>query len=302
MKKKINPKTKSDLKKIFFKKANILLSCSQIHVSQLRIIGWHSILLLILIASIRPSLMAREFNQCEIGIDLDNTHLSKDQNNVYTLRSVIHHPNLGNDDDAWGVKVKIQLPLTADLIGDISVEITDTEGSYSLETENSHPIIDRFYTINIPHLARAEHADIKLRFSNPCVNQKSQKVMLSVWPSRPIDIAPCNNVWIKDISCHSGFTIYDYLFLRPDILRFDPIPIDEICKYVVDCPGCGPNVLCKGDVLRIPIHENVSGLILQYKDKVLAKASLDKSLKILQLTIPESIPKGQANQYTLVVK
>ena len=249
------------------------------------------------------TLFSQEVYQCEIGIDSDNTHVVKDSDGKYTLRSVIHHPNRGNDDDARDVRISVQLPLSSSLVGDISVEMTDPNASFAILSNYSHPTYSNFYTINITHLARAEHVDLKLRFSNPCSDNQNRKILLAVWPSAPIDIAPENNVWTGIINCNGTGSRYTFPTHWQDLIPNQrPMPIDEICKYVIDCPGCGFNVLCAGDIIQVPQYMDLNKVDLLYQNKIVATSALNKKAKIFELQIPEAISKKDAKFFTLVFK
>ena len=83
----------------------------------------------------------------------------------------------------------------------------------------------------------------------------------------------------------------------------EPVPIDEICKYVIgNCPGCGFNVLCEGDIIRMPGYIDVMNIELLQNKKLISEAKYNKTLKTFDLIIPKDILKIKSNKYYIKFK
>ena len=82
--------------------------------------------------------------------------------------------------------------------------------------------------------------------------------------------------------------------------RKEPIALDEICKYVIgNCPGCGTNVMCLGDILRTPDLLDVKSIQLLFKGKIIVESTINKKCKAIDLVIPKSISAKDSKNYTL---
>jgi len=90
--------------------------------------------------------------------------------------------------------------------------------------------------------------------------------------------------------------------LRPRELPFDiPIPVPDICKYVIDCPGCGINTLCLGDILRVPQYQEIESLEIYHKKELIQKVRPANSQKYISIPITTDISKKMAKNYSIKI-
>ncbi len=65
---------------------------------------------------------------------------------------------------------------------------------------------------------------------------------------------------------------FPYKFIIDDIRRIPPIDIPRICQFVLDCPGCGPDMLCPGWAFQLKGAEDFRVSIVDVETgKILAK-------------------------------
>lgn len=229
---------------------------------------------LFLLASSIAYLNGQPISQCDIGIDTDNTHLSKIDENRYSFRTVIHHPNGGNDDDARMIHCNITIPISALPGSNVRISKNDQlldEGTWT----------GKHYAFEISSLSRNEFVEVYLEFNYKCGNVNDY-VSMNVWPQRPNDVNGCNNTVKKKLSCYSDVIPGGFGDIIPDLPRQIPLPIDEICKYVLDCPGCGVSYLCHGELWQIPYDPRFEGFEILEGDNVVAatKSFGEKGYKI----------------------
>ena len=139
---------------------------------------------------------AQEVSQCDIAIDKKNTKVYKNRNNQFVLKTVVRHkPPFGNDDDAHGVVINIQIPNNTEYADHARVFINGNsvgEVSYS-----GHTI-----TISGIHLTRPEHIDIEVFTSNPCVQEgETFQYVITAIPTAPYDIDITNNQFLYERKC-----------------------------------------------------------------------------------------------------
>lgn len=231
------------------------------------------------------------FAQCEIAVDKDNTHVVW-VDNSYMLRTVIHHPDRGNQNAASDVKVFIQMPPGVDLDNDITrVRFSINDIQLNTYTYNQNRII-----ISDFDLERFELLEIEILFNFACIGNSRGLICISVFPGEEqFDFNYENNIHSEFFKCQdSGIgvnPINDSLELPFDI----PIPIPEICKYVLDCSLCGGDYLCAGQNIVFPIYKGIKGIYILREGKVVSKSLLKKGKHILE--VPENYSANDNEKY-----
>lgn len=82
--------------------------------------------------------------------------------------------------------------------------------------------------------------------------------------------------------------------------RKEPIPIDDICKYIIgNCEGCGTDVMCMGDIIRVPMKLGIDSVQLLYNNKVIVESTSNKKNKSIDLVFPKLISAKDSENYTL---
>lgn len=89
--------------------------------------------------------------------------------------------------------------------------------------------------------------------------------------------------------------------------KLNPIYFPDICKYVIDCPGCGINALCIGDILRIPGYLDIESIELRLGKEILdikhfRNKTTNVSAKSIDLVLPRNISKKEFKNLNLLFK
>ena len=138
---------------------------------------------------------SQEVAQCEIGIDLDNTSVSKIGQNLYRVKAVIHHPHGGNDDSARDVHINVTIPVRAiPLKSETRISKNDDpiDGSWN----------GTYFIAKVDQLDRREFIEIDLQFKFACnPNHDEDQVTINAWSARPNDINGDNNTWRRRFQC-----------------------------------------------------------------------------------------------------
>ncbi len=109
-----------------------------------------------------------------------------------------------------------------------------------------------------------------------------------------------NNYKVIQLNDDNTPNIYSFPAKWPKKLPLQvPISVPDICKYVIDCPGCGINALCLGDIFRIPGYLDLESVQLIIDKRVISEAVYNKKLKSFDLAIPQDIGRKQAPKYFL---
>lgn len=250
------------------------------------------ILLLCLVTIGLSAQNSMEVAKCDIQIDKSNTKFYKLKNGNYAFKSIVRHtPPFGNDDDAHKVK--------------ITIDYNDSFRYVSLRaSQNDIPLdapqIDNqgsSLSIIAKHIPRAEHVEIHLELE-PLKEIECYQISIAAMPGRPIDPLPSDNFHSIYKRCPVYIVLVPQWELKvPSFKNFIPLP--DICKYVIDCPGCNGNFLCNGDVLRIPEIPAMQGVNLLYDRTPVAKGKYDKKARAYDIRIPKTISKKSAKRYSL---
>ncbi len=257
----------------------------------------------------------RQVSQCDIAIDRSNTKVYKNSEGNLVLKTIVRHkPPFGNDDDAWGVRVNIQIPNGSNLLGVTEHSIHDrTLGDISYSghtltiTGNSPITHSNGFTIpdTSIHLKRAEHMDIECVVRNTCRSSNDKlKFFISAFPRAPHDKDSTDNQLIFIKSCkylYDGPSVY---YARKDffkILDWDKPLVWIIPCVLVDCPQGGKTTWNKNDVIVFPTGEKRQ-IQLFYKGKMISASRYNKQRNANELIIPREISKSNSKQFSLRLK
>lgn len=234
-------------------------------------------------------------SQCDIAIDFDNTHIIDLGSSKFQLKSVIHHPLGTGDDAASQIHINVTLPVNA---------VFSSERSFTINNEEleNYSIDNNALLLEVSALERFDFLEIIIGFEYQCQGNNNDQLSMSTWPLKPNDINTCDNTWISYVPCNRHSATIEDRIQVPEFPIEYPIPVPEICKYVLDCPGCMSFALCIGDEIRIPAHPDLKIIELMLKDKVVQRFNYDKNDKAYYLRFKKNYSLSEAKELKVLAR